>query len=424
MNDFLKIGLKVVWDLSWWLNHRLSMGFRWKCTGLAFNFPRPVKTSSYFDRILATDCWYLFLRLSKSLLQTWFWLLWLEIALTWLGGSLKEIIPKDSASLQEIRLQGLPWRSLLPMTIHVAFCVVIFLMVSRVICPFRVMIALPYGCKVTGVWKILLIYFGTLLSRRILTSAPVSMSAWIFAFPRLISAFLWLHEMVWIFLRDSCLMDVIVETPFTIFKQTAEKWSFLPQALQKAFLDAQFGSRSQLLLPQPAQHIIFFAPWGGLKLSWKFSLLWTFWEYLPPLFPILFSCVCWGSSFSTQLMWKELLGDSESINLVASSVASIFLAVEINEAKSCSFSSAFSLILAMLVPVIIWSLIKVLWIWSFSVQDVFVHLKAHLSACWQILLIKASIFSFARAGGIDNEGVPGFGLAGIYHEAFVPYHQN
>ena len=51
-------------------------------------------------------------------------------------------------------------------------------------------------------------------------------------------------------------MDVIVETPFTIFRQTAEKWPFLQQALQKAFLAAQFGPRSQLLLPQPSQHII------------------------------------------------------------------------------------------------------------------------------------------------------------------------
>ena len=89
--------------------------------------------------------------------------------------------------------------------------------------------------------------------------------------------------------------------PFDHFKTDSRKMALFPHALQKAFLAAQSGPLSQLLLPQPAQHIILLAPWAGLKLSWKFSLLWAFWEYLPPLLPILFTGVCWGSSISTQL---------------------------------------------------------------------------------------------------------------------------
>ena len=331
----------------------LASGFRWKCTGFALSFPRPVKTSSYFDRMLVTDGRVLFLRLSKSLLPGWIWLLWLEIALIWLGGLLKEMRPKDSASVQEIRLQGLPWRFLSPMTTHVAFFVVLFHVVSRVIWPLGVMMALPYGCRVTGVWKILRIFLGTLLSRRILTSAPVSISAWIFAFQcwfLLVCDCLRWHGFL---LGNHVLWMWFVEIPFAILKQTAEKWAFFPHALQKAFLAAQFEPLSQLLLPQPAQHIILLAPWAGLKFSWKFSLLWAFWEYLPPFLPILFTGIFWGSSFSAQLMWKDLLGDSESINFVASSMASIFLAAEINEAKSYSFWSAFSLILFIFVPMII-----------------------------------------------------------------------
>ena len=67
-----------------------------------------------------------------------------------------------------------------------------------------------------------------MLSSKMLTSAPVSMSAWIFefVFPIRTSAVLWLLERVWMAWRDSPFIVLTVEIPFVCFMQTAAKWPF------------------------------------------------------------------------------------------------------------------------------------------------------------------------------------------------------
>ena len=82
----------------------------------------------------------------------------------------------------------------------------------------------------------------------------------------------------------------------------------------------------QLLFPQPAQHIILLMTWTDLNVFLKFS-------------PILLMAVCWGSSFSTQLKFEELLGGLKSISFVASSL-------KLMGANHVPFRVFFSLMLA------------------------------------------------------------------------------
>ena len=61
---------------------------------------------------------------------------------------------------------------------------------------------------------------------------------------------------VWIFFGGVAFMADTVDISSFVDKQTVEKWPFLPQALQEAFLAMHLLLLSQLFLRHPAQQRI------------------------------------------------------------------------------------------------------------------------------------------------------------------------